>query len=145
MISNAEVWTKSDGVEPWRHVSIIPVLSKLRTYGCVVQDRSDISIFHLIERVERLDAIVEQLMEHETDTCTTRKFIHAQVIDVAVDRASEVGREFGDNVEDNVGSRCVAVRPAKRHELCVVFGQLLRNTLLDLGQRGSDVVHKDLL
>ena len=65
-----------------------------KTYRRVVQDGPDISIFDLIEWVDGLDAVVEQLMEHKADTCTTRQLVQREVARVTIDRCPELRAEL---------------------------------------------------
>jgi hypothetical protein len=60
------------------------------TYGRVIQNGSDIPIFDLIERIDTLDTVIEQLVEDETYTGTTRQFVQRQVVGRTVDSGSEL-------------------------------------------------------
>ena len=91
----------------------------------VVQNRPDVPILNLVEWIDRLDAVVEQLVEHETDTRTTRELVQRQVVGVTVDGRPELGAELGDDVEDDARRAGVAERAAERLQLGVEFLQLL--------------------
>lgn len=73
MTSNAAVPTKRDGVDPWNGKTSQFVLAdsvwreKTKTHRRVVEDGPDVSVFNLVEGVDRLDPVVEQLVVDETD------------------------------------------------------------------------------
>jgi hypothetical protein len=67
----------------------------------IVQDGPDISILDLIKRIDSLDSIVEELVEYETDSSTSRKLIERKVVGVSVDCGTEFRGEFGNGGQDD--------------------------------------------
>lgn len=103
MISKACVPTKSDGVEPWIHVRECHTKDKAKTHRGVVQYSTDVAVLNLVKWIDGLDTLVEQFMEDEADTSTTRQLGYRQVVRVSVDGGAEVGAEIGDDGENNTG------------------------------------------
>jgi hypothetical protein len=50
----------------------------------------------LIKRIDALDSIVEELVEYETDSSTSRKLIEREVVGISVDGGTELRGEFGN-------------------------------------------------
>ena len=104
---------------------LCPDEQRRRRAGRVVQNRPDIPVLNLVEWIDRLDAVVEQLVEHKADTRTTRELVQRQVVGVTVDGRPELGAELGDDVEDDARRAGVAERAAERLQLGVELLQLL--------------------
>ena len=151
MTSNAWVPTNNDGVEPYKLHQFHPAARCLRrrrdegeTHRRVIQDSTNITILDLIKWIDALDASIEQLMEHEADSCSSTQLVQAQVVRITVNGSAELGAEFGNNREYNVARVCVAHWSTESLEFGVVLLELLGNTDFDVWEGGADVMHEDL-
>lgn len=112
-------------------------------YRGIVQDGANVTILHLVKWVDAPDAIVEQLVENKTDSCTSGKLVEVQIVRISIDRCPEIRCELCDNRQDDV-CRVVCQGASKRLQLCIELLLLLRNTSLDIWDSGSDMVHENL-
>lgn len=114
------------------------------TYRGVIQERPDISVLHLVERIDALDPVVEQLVEDETDTGTTAQLVQRQVVRISVDDRPELVRKFGDDAQNNARRVTLAARTTECLQLLAVFLELGGDASLDVGKSCANVVHEDL-
>lgn len=59
------------------------------THRRVVQDSPNIPIFDLIKRVDTLHSVVEELVEDEANSRSSREFVQREVVGVPVDGGAE--------------------------------------------------------
>lgn len=114
------------------------------TYRGVVQNRPDVTILHLVERIDALYTIVEQLVEYEADTRATTEFIQGQIICVTINDSAKFVRKFSDDGENDVAPRTVTQWSTKACKLGVVLLKLLRYTCFDVREGVANVLHEDL-
>jgi len=132
MTSKAAVPTNSEGVDPCaeraregrtksRQFEALERSKEnereVSTHRRVVQNRPDISILNLIERIDALDSVVEQLVVDETDPSSSRQLVEVEIVGSSVDDASELRAELGDDLEDDVGLERSETRDEKGGEL----------------------------
>ena len=86
----------------------MPLRIRIDTCRRVVQNCPDIPILDLIEWIDALYSIIEQLMEHKADPCSSTQLIQAQIIRVTVNDRAEFGCELGDDGQNNVAGVTVA-------------------------------------
>ena len=96
-----------------------------RRTGRVVENGADVTVLDLVERIDGLDAVVEQLMEHKADTCTTRQLVQREVARVTIDRCPELRAELRNHGQHDVGRAVVAQGTTQRLQFRVVLLQLL--------------------
>ena len=113
-------------------------------YGRVVQDRSDIAILDLVERVDSLYTLAEKLMEDKADTSASGQLVQGEIVRVTVDRRPEVRAEVGDDRQDNARRALVSNSTAEGDELSIELLLLLCDARFDVWQSGANVVHEDL-
>lgn len=78
------------------------------TYRRVVQNRPDIPILNLVERIDTPNSVVEKLVEDETDTSSTRQLVEREVVGVSIDHRSEFRAELCDGRKDDASLIAVA-------------------------------------
>lgn len=77
----------------------------LASYRAVVKDGPDVPVLHLVERVDGLDGVAEQLMEHEANPRALVQLVHGEVIGGPVNSAPELLVEESDGGQNDVGLR----------------------------------------
>ena len=115
-----------------------------RAHRRVVQNRPDITVLHLVERIDALHTVAVELVEHKADTSTAVQLVQRQVRGNAVDGIPELRRELGDDGQDDVACVTVGGGTTERGKLCVELLELLRDAHLDVREGGTDVLHKEL-
>ena len=71
-----------------------------RAHRRVVQNRPDITVLHLVERIDALHTVAVELVEHKADTSTAVQLVQRQVGGDTVDGIPELRRELGDDGQD---------------------------------------------
>lgn len=113
-------------------------------YRRVVQDRPNVTVLDLIKGIDGSDTIIEQFMEHEADTSTSRELVHRKVICVTIDCAAKFRSEFRYNGQHDAARTLVSHNTSEGLKLSIVFLELRGNTLFDVRQSCSNVVHQNL-
>ena len=146
MTSNAVVPTNTAGVEPYiQDQPHIHYMKNVATYRRVIQYCPNVAILHLVERIDGLDTVIEQFMEHEADTRSSTELVQRQIVRVSVDDGAELGRELGNDVQHDARRVVLAEGAAELLQFSLIFLQLERDPLLNVGERCSDMVHQDLI
>lgn len=111
--------------------------------GGVVENSANINVLDLVEGIHGLDTVGVELVEHETDTSTTRQLNAGQLLVITLQNRAVLVAELGDDVENNVG----AVAEHGIAELRQLRSVLLKgggNAALNIGESLLDVHHEDL-
>ena len=114
-----------------------------RTTGRVIEDRPDIDIFNLVERIDGFYTVCIQLVEYKADTSTARQFQAAEFLTVSIQYGSEFVAEFGDYIQNDVAA-VSQQRISELIEFRLIFGERCSYACLDVGQGVSNVMHQDL-